>query len=99
MGGGEIIFMLLNIILGSLAVAAALGIALMTKSALARSWLLIGISSLFFIIREISLLLNSLQIVQTHMIKDMSSFLFILFLTVSVLYQYKIIRDISRKIS
>lgn len=71
---------------------AALGIILITKSQLARSWFLIGIAVGFFVIKEM------LRLLGVRVISGLAEFLFILILAVSVFYQYKVISNISKKI-
>lgn len=89
---GETVFVLFNIILGSVTIMAALGIILITKSQLARSWFLIGIAVGFFVIKEMFRLLG------IRVISGLAEFLFILVLAISVFYQYKVISNISKKI-
>lgn len=98
MSGGEILLILINIALGSTAIMAALGIILITKSQLARSWLLIGVAVGFFVIKEGCSLLTSIGAFRLGMIRGLAEFLFILTLAISVFYQYKVIRNISKKI-
>lgn len=96
--GGGILLILLNIALGSAAIMATIGIVLITKSQLARSWLMIGIAVGFFVIKEICSLLTSLGLFKAGGLRGLSEFLFLLTLTLSVLYQYRVIRNISKKI-
>ncbi|MBI1870197.1 MAG: hypothetical protein HYS07_03285 [Chlamydiae bacterium] len=96
--GWEILFVLLNIALGSAAIMAAVGIILITKTQLARSWFLIGIAVGFFVIKEICYLLTVIGIFNLGAIRGIAEFLFVLILALSVFYQYKIIRDISKKV-
>lgn len=98
MSGGEILLILINIALGSAAIMAAIGIILITKSQLARSWLLIGIAVGFFVIKEVSALLTYLGTFRLGTIRGLAEFLFILTLAISVFYQYVAIRNISKKV-
>lgn len=94
----EILLILLNIALGSFAIMAAMGIILITKAQLAKSWFLVGVAVFFFVVKEICGLLTTLGAYNAGALKGLAEFLFIFTLTISVFYQYKIIRDISKKV-
>ena len=96
--GSEILLTFINIALASFAIMAAMGIILITRAQLARSWFLIGIAVMFFVIKEIGSLLTSLGLFKAGTLTATAEFLFILLLVVGVFYQYKTIRDISKKV-